>query len=291
MKLRVVHRTSYRYTDPATASHHEARLTPRQSEGQRTITHELAIDPLPSTERPRFDYFGNRATYFGITEPHRSLDVTATSLIETFPVELPEFDRTPAWEHLVRLLGEELRRDVLTASQMRFASPLVPLLPSLRSYAEACFPRDCPVLVGVAELMRRIHSEYIYDPAATDCSTPVATVAENRRGVCQDFAHVMLSCLRSLGLAARYTSGYLRTRPPPGIPRLVGADASHAWISVWIPEYGWIDFDPTNNQCPREEYVTVAFGRDYADVTPIRGVILGGGTHRLEVSVDVEAMS
>jgi transglutaminase-like putative cysteine protease len=219
------------------------------------------------------------------------LDVTATSLIETLPVELPDFDHTPPWERLVRSLGEDLRRDVILASQMRFASPLVPLVAPLRRYAEACFPRDCPVLVGVKELMRRIHLDYVYDPTATDCSTPVATVAENRRGVCQDFAHVMLSCLRSLGLAARYTSGYLRTRPPLGTPRLIGADASHAWISVWIPELGWIDFDPTNDQCPGEEYVTVAFGRDYADVTPIRGVILGGGAHHLEVAVDVETMA
>jgi transglutaminase-like putative cysteine protease len=291
MKLRVVHRTVYRYGDPATTSHHEARLTPRQSEVQRTITHELDFSPGPATRRARLDYFGNRTNYFGLIEPHRKLEVTATSLVETSQVYLPEFELTPAWERVAERLRLDLRGDVLQATQMRFGSPLVPRLESLRDYAAPSFSPQCPVLVGVRHLMGRIHSDFAYDPGATDLSTPLATVMQLRRGVCQDFAHAMAGCLRSLGLAARYTSGYLRTHPPPGQPRLIGADASHAWVAVWVPDHGWVDFDPTNNLCPDQEHITLAVGRDFSDVTPLRGVILGGGRHQLEVSVDVEEMA
>ncbi len=291
MKLRVVHRTFYHYGDPATTSHHEARLTPRQSDVQRTVTHELDVSPSPATRRGRLDYFGNRTNYFGLIEPHRKLEVTATSLVETDRVYLPDFELTPTWEQVAQRLRTDLRRDVLEATQMRFASPLVPLIDELRAYAQPSFPAQRPVLVGVSDLMRRIHADFTYDASATNLATPLSSVTRWRRGVCQDFAHVMLGCLRSLGLAARYTSGYLLTRPPPGRSRLVGADASHAWVAVWVPEHGWVDFDPTNNICSGEEHVTLAFGRDFADVTPLRGVILGGGRHRLEVLVDVEEMA
>jgi transglutaminase-like putative cysteine protease len=291
MKLRVVHRTIYHYADPATTSHHEARLTPRQSDVQRTITHELDVSPSPATRRARLDYFGNRTNYFGLIEPHRKLEVTATSLVETSPVYLPDYGFTPPWEQVTSRLRLDLRRDVLQATQMRFESPHVPLISELRDYAAASFPGQCPLLVGVSDLMHRIHSDFTYDASATDLATPLIAVMQSRRGVCQDFAHVMLGCLRSLGLAARYTSGYLRTRPPPGQPRLVGADASHAWVAVWLPEHGWIDFDPTNDICAGEEHITLAFGRDFSDVTPLRGVILGGGRHQLEVLVDVEEIA
>lgn len=290
MKLRVVHRTSYDYSEPATASHHEARLTPRQSEVQRTITHELDLNPSPTTRRSRLDFFGNRTNYFGLTEPHRRLEVTATSLIETRGTDHPDFELTPAWEAVEERLRRDLRRDVLGAAQMRFASPLVPMLEAMRAYATVSFGPGRPILVGVSDLMNRVHRDFAYDPCATDLSTPLSAVMDTRRGVCQDFAHVMLGCLRSVGLAARYTSGYLRTRSLPGQPRLIGADASHAWIAVWVPEQGWVDFDPTNDICPSEEHITLAFGRDFSDVTPLRGVVLGGGRHQLEVSVDVEEM-
>ena len=291
MKLRVVHRTIYHYGDPATTSHHEARLTPRQSDVQRTVTHELDVSPSPVNRRARLDYFGNRTNYFGLLEPHRKLEVTATSLVETGRVYLPDFELTPTWEQVADRLRTDLRRDVLEATQMRFASPSVPLIDELRDYAQVSFPDQRPLLVGVWELMGRIHADFAYDVNATDLATPLISVMRSRRGVCQDFAHVMLGCLRSLGLAARYTSGYLRTRPPPGRPRLIGADASHAWVAVWVPEHGWVDFDPTNNLCPGEEHITLAFGRDFSDVTPLRGVILGGGRHQLEVVVDVEEMA
>lgn len=290
MKLRVVHRTRYEYDEPATTSHHEVRLTPRQGESQRTITHDLEISPQPASRRARLDYFGNRTCYFGLNEPHRKLDVTATSLVETTREVLPEFARTPSWESVRELLATNRRHDVLQATQVRFSSPLVPILPELLQYAAASFAPGTPILQAVSELMSRIHREFIYDPNATTVSTPLASVIETRRGVCQDFSHVMLGCLRALGLGARYVSGYLRTHPPPGQPRLIGADATHAWVSVWAPECGWIDFDPTNCLCPGEEHVALAVGRDFSDVTPVRGVILGGGRHRLEVTVDVESM-
>jgi len=290
MKLRIVHRTSYAYAEPATTSHHEAHLTPRQSEAQRTVTHELELIPNPATRRARLDYFGNRTNYFGLTEPHRRFDVVATSLVETSCPDLPEFEHTPPWETVRSLLECDRRRDVLQSTQMRFASPLVPHVAGLIEYAAPSFPRNSPILVGVRDLTTRIHRDFAYDQTATNNATPLATLLATRRGVCQDFSHVMLGCLRSLGLGARYTSGYLRTRPPPGVKRLIGADATHAWVSVWVPERGWVDFDPTNDICPSEEHVTLAFGRDFSDVTPLRGVILGGGRHRLEVSVDVEAM-
>jgi transglutaminase-like putative cysteine protease len=290
VKLRIVHRTNYEYSEPATTSHHEARLTPRQGETQRTITHELEVSPGPATRRARLDYFGNRTNYFGLTEPHRKLEVVVTSLVETSQIDFPDFAATPSWEAVGDLLRRDLHRDVLQATQMRFASPLVPLSTELRQYAVPSFPAGRPILLGVADLMSRLHQDFKYDPSATTPTTPLATIMATRRGVCQDFSHVMLGCLRAIGLGARYTSGYLRTRPPPGQARLLGADATHAWVSVWVPEHGWIDFDPTNDLCAGEEHITLAFGRDFSDVTPLRGVILGGGRHRLEVSVDVETM-
>lgn len=291
MKLRVVHRTSYVYGEPATTSHHEARLTPRQSESQRTITHDLEIAPNPSSWRARLDYFGNRTHYFGLTEPHRRLDVTVTSLVETSRDELPNFASTPSCKAVGELLVSERRRDVLQATQMRFASPLVPLCSELAEYAAPSFAANPPILQAAVDLMARIHHDFSYDPTATTATTPLQSVIQSRRGVCQDFSHVMVGCLRAMGLGARYVSGYLRTHPPPGKERLIGADATHAWVSVWVPELGWVDFDPTNCLCPGEEHITLAVGRDFADVTPLRGVILGGGRHLLEVSVDVEEMT
>ena len=226
------------------------------------------------------DYFGNRTTYFVLTEPHRKLEVVASSLVETGRTRLPDFASSLAWEIVAERLRCDLRPDVLQATQMRFPSPLVPPLATLRDYAVRSFAKRSPILTGVADLMHRIHADFAYDATATDLSTPLGEVMNARRGVCQDFAQVMLGCLRGLGLAARYTSGYLRTHPPPGQPRLIGADASHAWIGVWVPELGWVDFDPTNDLCPGEEHVALAVGRDFSDVTPLRGVVLGGSAYR-----------
>jgi transglutaminase-like putative cysteine protease len=287
MKLRVVHRTRYHYGDAVTTSHHEARLTPRDSHNQRTISHELNVTPYPEARRRRFDYFGNRAVHFSLSEPHRGLEVVAESVVDIKPTPPPQFDRSPAWESVRERLSKDRRRDALDAYAMTLESEHVTPLPELIDYATVSFIPGRPVLDAVRDLVSRIHRDFSYDPRATDISTPLSEVFQKRRGVCQDFAHLGIACLRTQGVAARYVSGYLLTRPPAGVPRLVGADASHAWFSTFVPEYGWVDFDPTNDLVPSGEHVTVAFGRDFADVTPIRGVILGGGQHRLEVAVDV----
>jgi transglutaminase-like putative cysteine protease len=287
VKLRVQHRTTYHYGEVVATSQHEARLSPRELEHQHTVAHTIEIVPRPALRRRRFDYFGNRALHFGLSEPHRSLEVIATSVVEVNTMLLPDLQRTAPWETVRDALPRERRRDVLDAYEMTFESPRVQLLDELARYAAPSFPAGRPVLEAVRDLTRRIHADFVYDGAATEVSTPLTQVVQARRGVCQDFAHVMLSCLRCVGLAGRYVSGYLLTRPPPGKPKLVGADGSHAWVATWVPELGWVDFDPTNDMIPGEEHVTIAHGRDFSDVTPIRGVIMGGGQHALTVAVDV----
>lgn len=194
---------------------------------------------------------------------------------------------TLPWETVRDRLRLDRAAEVLDAYQFAFDSPHVALDDDAHAYATASFPPGRPILDGVADLTRRIHAEFAYDPSATTVATPVGDVLRQRRGVCQDFAHLEIACLRTLGLAARYVSGYILTTPPPGAPRLVGADASHAWLAVWVGDEGWIDVDPTNDQLPRDQHVTVAWGRDYGDVSPLRGVVLGGGEHRMTVAVDV----
>jgi len=287
VRLRVVHRTSYSYGEVVSTSHHEARLSPREHEHQHTVSHHVEIVPRPALRRRRFDYFGNRALHFSLNEPHRALEVVATSVVELLPLPQLDLARTPPWETVRERLRSDRRRDVLDAYQMTFESPHVKWSAALAEYAAPSFDSGRPVLEAVRDLTARIHRDFAYDPRATDVSTPLSRVLETRRGVCQDFAHFMIGCLRALGLAGRYVSGYLLTQPPPGRPRLVGADASHAWAATWLPELGWVDFDPTNDLIPGEEHVTIAHGRDFSDVTPIHGIILGGGAHTLTVSVDV----
>jgi transglutaminase-like putative cysteine protease len=273
-----------------TTSRHEARITPRETHQQRTLSHHLEVSPTPSSSRRRFDYFGNRTSHFSFNEPHRGLVVEAKSVVEVQPPQVPPPGSTPPWEQVRTMLSTDRRRDVLDANEMTFESPLVSFFDDLRSYASLSLPPGRPILDAVRDLTHRIHADFTYDAEATDVSTSIVEVLAHRRGVCQDFAHLMLGCLRSHGLAGRYVSGYLLTRPPPGRPKLIGADASHAWVATWVPEHGWVDFDPTNDSIPQDEHVTAAYGRDFDDVTPVRGVILGGGRHTLEVAVDVNPM-
>lgn len=287
MKLTVVHRTSYDYADPVTTSHHLAHLAPRDEANQRCLQHVVDVTPQPQTLRERMDYFGNRMLYFGITEPHRTLDVIARSVVDLGPRPDLDLDASPAWENVADRLRTDRRRDVLDACQFTFDSPSVHTVADARDYARESFGPGRPILRATGDLMSRIFADFRYDAQATDTATGVDEVLRNRRGVCQDFAHVMSACLRSLGVACRYVSGYLLTRPPPGKRRLVGADASHAWVSVFVPDAGWFDFDPTNDVMPADEHITVGWGRDFSDVTPVRGVILGGGNHEISVSVDV----
>jgi transglutaminase-like putative cysteine protease len=235
----------------------------------------------------RLDYFGNPASFFTVQEPHRQLTITAVHVIEVIPPAVPDPTATPPWETVRDLLARDRGPAAVEACQFVFDSPYVHASPELTAYAAVSFDPGRPLLQAVLDLTGRIHTEFRYDPRATTLATPLQEVFANRRGVCQDFAHLQIACLRSQGLAARYISGYLCTMAPPGRERLVGADASHAWLSVYCPGHGWIDIDPTNNVIPSDKHVLLAWGRDYDDVSPIKGVILGGGQHTVKVAVDV----
>jgi len=222
-----------------------------------------------------------------VQQSHTALEITAVSHVETTPPAMPDPTATLAWEGVADRLRAHAHPDELDAYQYVFPSPLVAVPPDVLAYARASFAPATPVLAGAMDLMGRIFKDFKYDKAATTVDTDVADVLSRRKGVCQDFAHLLISCLRGLGLPARYVSGYLETQPPPGKPKLVGADASHAWVSLYVPDQGWVDLDPTNNLIPGDQHITLAWGRDYGDVTPVKGVVMGGGTHTLSVMVDV----
>ena len=247
----------------------------------------LDIQPVPQYSRQRTDYFGNIAQVFMVEQPHNALTVNAASVVETRAAVVPPAHGTAPWEKVAQQLSLPTDPLALEASQFVFASPLVTVGAEALAYARPSFPPGTPVLVGALDLMRRIFTEFTYDKSATSVDTGVDQVLADRKGVCQDFAHLAISGLRALGLAARYVSGYLQTAPPPGKPKLIGADASHAWISLYVPEAGWVDLDPTNNLIPGESHITLAWGRDYGDVTPVKGVVMGGGRHTLSVDVNV----
>ncbi|MGC9951045.1 MAG: transglutaminase family protein [Bryobacteraceae bacterium] len=287
MIYRVRHRTTYDYEDTVSVSHHVVRLTPRNLPAQTCWESYVAILPAPPVTSAHFDYFGNTLTSFTLDEPHDCLVVEANTDLEVRAVAPPDFSGTPAWETVGKALAGETSDEVLNAYQFVFDSRRVRRSPQLADYGRESFPAGRPLLEAVRDLTGRIHQDFRFDKNATEVATPVQTFFEKRRGVCQDFAHLQIACMRSLGLPARYVSGYLRTMPPPGRARLVGADASHAWCSAWCPGAGWVDFDPTNNCVPSDGHITVAWGRDYSDVSPIYGVLLGGARHKLHVEVDV----
>ena len=278
----VVHITEYDYSHPVALSQHLARLCPRDLPHQSRLAHDLQIEPAPAAMAAHTDYFGNAFTFFAMQGAHKRLTVRARSRVAVRPAMLPAPRDTPRWESVADRAAMPPE-----AIEFLFDATLIPPGEELAAYARVSFAPGRPLLDAVIDLTRRIHDEFTFDPDATTIGTPLADVFTSRRGVCQDFARVEIACLRSLGLPARYISGYLETIPPPGRPRLVGADASHAWLAVYGAEAGWIDVDPTNNLLPSASHVTLAWGRDYTDVSPIHGVILGGGTHTLRVSVDV----
>jgi transglutaminase-like putative cysteine protease len=283
----VRHRTTYYYRDPVSVSHHVARLTPRDLPGQTCRASQLSIVPVPPATSAHTDYFGNTLTFFTLHEAHDCLIVEATSDLEVKATGPLDVSASPPWETVRASLAADCTEDGLNAWQFIFDSQRVRFSAELANYARESFPEGRPLLAAVLDLTSRIHQDFRFDKSATEVATSVETFFEKRRGVCQDFAHLQIGCLRSLGLPARYVSGYLRTMPPPGRPRLVGADASHAWCSAWCPGIGWVDFDPTNNCVPSDGHITVAWGRDYSDVSPIYGVLLGGARHKLQVEVDV----
>ncbi|MDB5814115.1 MAG: transglutaminase-like enzyme predicted cysteine protease [Rhodocyclales bacterium] len=288
MIYRIEHLTQYAYGSPVGLSFQIAHLHPRDDEEQTCLSHSLTVDPSPEHIDEGQDYFGNKLARFELISPHAKLAITATS-----EVDVRREPNTPAesekWEDVRQYFAEtRWGQDAdSAAAEFLFPSPLVPHTPSLREYASTSFVPDAQIAEAALDLMTRIHEDFEFDSTATHVTTSIETVLEIRRGVCQDFAHLMIGCLRALGLPARYVSGYLLTQPPPGQPRLVGADASHAWVALYIPSHGWLALDPTNNIVPGDKHVMLAWGRDFSDVSPLRGVILGGGEHEVEVGVTV----
>ena len=289
MIYRIAHNTGYKYSAPASLSQNELFLAPRNTPSQQVLESRLEIEPKPQYLHQRADYYGNTAHVFMVQHPHNELAIAAMNVVKTTKPVTPKPELTMPWELAVKRLAQHNDLVELDAQQFTFASPLVSLLPSALSYAQPSFGPGTPVLAGAVDLIGRIFTEFTYDKLASNVETTVEQALINKKGVCQDFALVAISCLRSLGLAARYVSGYLETLPPPGKKKLIGSDASHAWVSVFVPDFGWVDLDPTNNLLANETYITVAWGRDYGDVSPVKGVVMGGGTHTLSVSVDVAA--
>jgi transglutaminase-like putative cysteine protease len=287
MRYRVTHTTTYTYEEPVSVSHNEARITPRRTLGQAPQRTQLVVDPMPAALFTDTDYFGNTLHSFSLEESHQKLTVTAVSDVDVEGSAVPAHGLTPAWESVPDLLRRDRSKAGLEAVGYTFASPLVRYDAEMRAYALESFAPGRPMLEAAYELTRRIQKEFAYEPGTTSIATPLSVVMKTRSGVCQDFAHLEIAMLRSLGLPARYVSGYVRTEPAPGRPRLTGADASHAWVSLHTPGFGYIDLDPTNGSIPSDEHVTVAWGRDFGDVSPLKGVILGGRAHTLAVSVDV----
>ena len=291
MNYQIIHNTQYSYNNVVNLCHNEARLTPRSFAQQICTQSKWTIDPEPTSYRQRKDFFGNTVCYFSIQRPHRDLNVTVTSDVEVKEPQIQvDVAKEIGWEKVYERLYTDQNPEILEIRQYMFDSPMIQKMPELRAYAESSFTMERSLIEAVEELIGRFYNDFTYDPYFTTTATPLAEVIKHRRGVCQDFAHLGIGCLRALGLAARYVSGYIQTIPPSNDEKLVGADASHAWFSVYLPDIGWIDFDPTNNQIPTNQHITVAWGRDYSDVTPLKGVVFGSGTHELSVSVDCRAV-
>jgi transglutaminase-like putative cysteine protease len=295
VRYRVLHETRYDYGSPVSLSQQQLHLSPRILEWQQVEEQRIDIDPQPTWRRDGRDAFGNPVTWVAFHAPHEMLFIRSVMTVAVMPHRPDTLEDSLPWEKVRDRLAydatDPLPED-LAATRFLFESPHVRVKHELAAYATDCFPPGRPVLVGAKALMAKIFREFTFDPEATTVSTPVLEVLENKRGVCQDFAHLMIACLRAMGLAARYVSGYLLTRPPPGKPRLIGADASHAWVSVYAPGSqedgsGWVDFDPTNDLLPDTEHITLAFGRDFSDISPLRGIILGGGGTEPDVAVTV----
>jgi transglutaminase-like putative cysteine protease len=303
MLLHLVHETHYAYTPTVESAHHVVHLRPASHPGQAVLSHELRISPQPAQLHELTDVYGNTRTFFSLQAPHEQLTVVAESLVSTLPPPpaLPQAAGLP-WEQVREQFRYHAGAAYDSACEFVFASPYVPRDEAFAEFARPSFTPGRPLPEAAADLMQRIHTEMTYDGDSTEVGTLALEALQLRKGVCQDFAHIMVACCRSMGVPARYVSGYLLTHPPPGQPRLIGSDASHAWASVYCPMNSgaggmrlaegqagglWLDFDPTNNRAPGEDYVTLATGRDFLDVSPMRGVIRGGARHVLDVAVTV----
>ncbi|HXQ53428.1 MAG TPA: transglutaminase family protein [Stellaceae bacterium] len=292
-RYRVRHVTHYRYQASVELAHHLLHLEPRPMPERQDFAWSLAVEPSPAATARHLDCFGNPVTYVAIEAPHDALRISSELEITVRRPPAVDLAATPPWEQVrdaIAAAPDEAAPDEAArgAAAFAYASARIPPLAALSAYAGVSFPPAAAIGTAASDLASRIHRDFVFDPVATNVSTPLATVLVNRRGVCQDLAHVAIGCLRAVGLSARYVSGYLRTIPPAGSPRPRGADASHAWVSVWCGQDGWIDFDPTNGQTNPLDYVTIAWGRDFDDVSPARGILFGGGGHSVAVEVDVE---
>lgn len=284
MVYRTVHTTLYSYEGSVSSCLTEVRLTPRTLPGRQEIRHfRLRVLPEPATLDKRLDYYGNEVWTFSVTEPHDRLTVTAVATVELEPNPAQSTDDSPPWEAVVEALRLAATPEALEAGEFRWESPYIPYVPELVDYAKRSFAPQRPILDAAHDLTGRIYRDFKYAPRSTSIETPLTDVLKQRSGVCQDFAHVMIGALRSIGLAARYVSGYLKSGT-----EYTGAEASHAWVSVLVPGRGWFDFDPTNDVIPSTGHVTLAWGRDYGDVTPVKGVTTGGGDQQVQVEVRVQ---
>ncbi len=287
IRYKVSHTTTYDYDSAVAVCQNIVYLTPRVTPNQTCPYHRLTVRPVPTSPHKGHDYFGNAVATFSLSTGHRRLQITAHSKVELQDRTLPDPATSTPWENVRDALPKDRSLRGLANYQFCFPSPRIPKHLGLAEYGKASFVPGRPMVEALRELMQRVHADFKYDPQATTVRTSITEVFEKRRGVCQDLAHVMIGALRPLGIAARYVSGYLRTHVAPGQTRLVGADASHAWLAVFCGPHGWIDVDPTNDVFPSVEHITVAWGRDFGDVCPVAGMFVGGGSHRLAVAVDV----
>ena len=289
MRYRVQHTTRYAYGSPVELAAHMVHLRPRPQPWHTVISERITTEPLPARRRDGFDHFGNHVTWLFLDLPHADFEVTSESVVEVEFPEPPAAADTPPWESVVEAARTT---DGWQAVEFRFGTSMAPLDPAAKAYVSRFFTEGRPVLEALLDLNDHFYTEFRVRSGVTSISTPVSQVMARREGVCQDFSHAMISGLRGIGLPARYTSGYIRTKPPPGQTKRLGSDQSHAWVGCWLGvEHGWIDVDPTNGIVVKDEHVVLGWGRDFSDVSPVRGVILGGGDHVVSVGVDLEPVS
>jgi transglutaminase-like putative cysteine protease len=286
MRYRVQHTTRYAYGSPVELAAHMVHLRPRPQSWQTVVQERIVTDPMPARRRDGFDHFGNHVTWLFMDLPHADFEVTSEAVVEVDCPPPPAPETTPSWESVAEAAHTH---EGWHAVEFQFGTRMAPVDPASKAYASESFTAGRPVLEALLELNERFYREFRFRSGVTSISTPVSQVMARREGVCQDFSHAMVSGLRGIGIPARYTSGYIRTKPPPGQVKRQGADQSHAWVGAWLgPEHGWVDVDPTNGIVVRDEHVLLGWGRDFSDVSPVRGVILGGGEHAVTVSVDLE---
>lgn len=291
MKYRIKHVTTYQYADQVTLCQNHARLTPISSQNQTCLSSEITILPKPDYIRHFTDYFGNQVTVFDVPTQHDTLTVTAVSEVDVFShAQQGFFEQEMTWEQARDTLKFPTNAQLLNAAEFCIPSVFTPISEDIKAYAQASFLPNRSIIKACECLMARIFNDFEYNPNFTTISTPLSEVFAHKKGVCQDFAHFALACIRSLGLAAKYVSGYIETIPPEGVEKLEGADATHAWFAIYVPFFGWLDFDPTNNVLPTDQHITLALGRDFADITPLKGVVFGGGSHNLNVAVDMRRL-